>query len=201
MIVNGFWLKEVHLPATRCLSIPALFLVIFLQACASTDQPGSQSTEPELTLNLPQRQDCNCQRRPVVDYTFLEKGLHALAAGDYVEAIQYFQRYERMEDSDDATWEAQVATAFVYTLPHSALHDDDAARKSYRSLREEYHPEKNVHPQILLVREAMEMFLSQERQLRQLRAARAELEQELGRREEALRRLRELALDPRATAQ
>jgi len=174
---------------------------LFLQACASTEQASSQSaSEPELTLNLPQKTNCNCARQPLVDYTFLEKGLHALAAGDHVEAIQYFQRYQRMEDSDDATWEAEVATAFVYTLPHSALHDDDAARKSYRKLREEYHPQKNVHPQILLVREALEMFLSQERQLRIWRAANVELEQELERREEALRRLRKLALDPQATA-
>lgn len=190
------------MPANRYLPVAAMILALFLQACASTEETGSQSAaEPELNLNLPQKESCNCVRQPITDYTFLEKGLHALAAGDDVEAIQYFQRYQRMEDSDDAKWEAEVATAFVYTLPHSALHDDDAARKSYRSLREEYHPEKYVHPQILLIREAMEMFLSQERQLRQLRASNAELEQELARREEALRRLRELALDPQATAQ
>lgn len=190
------------MPAIPYLPITALVLAFFLQACASTGDTGSASaTEPELTLNLPQQEDCNCVRQPVRDYTFLEKGLHSLVAGDHVEAVQYFQRYQRLESSPDARWESEVAIAFVYTLPQSALHDDDAARKSYRELREQYHPEKHVHPQILLLREAMEMFLSQERQLREARASNAELRQELARREEALRRLRELALDPQATSQ
>jgi hypothetical protein len=51
----------------------------------------------ELTLNLPAGDaSCACEAAPAEDRTFLERGVETLAEGEYVEAVQYFQRYRRL---------------------------------------------------------------------------------------------------------
>jgi hypothetical protein len=40
-----------------------------------------------------------------LDRTFLERGMETLAGGDYIEAVQHFQRYRRLEQAPLAQWE------------------------------------------------------------------------------------------------
>ena len=124
------------LPAIR-ISALATAAVLLLLACSSTpaaEQAAADSAPdavPELTLNLPEQpQDCTCLAEEGVDYTFLDKGFKALVAGDHIEAVQYFQRYQRLESSPQSNWEAGIAIAYDSMLPASPFYDPAAARKS-----------------------------------------------------------------------
>ena len=111
-----------HEPSTRLLFI-ACFCV--LQACASTPSPDQVTTEilPELNLTLP-GESCSCVAdEDLADYTFLERGFTALLEDEYIEAVQYFQRYQRLEKSKEAEWEAAVAIAYVSTLSKSPFYE------------------------------------------------------------------------------
>ena len=91
---------------------------------------------PELTLNLPEQSVTACLRDEGADYTFLDKGFSALVAGDHIEAVTYFQRYQRTESSPVADWEAGIAIAYDSMMPQSPIYDPDAARKSYLRLQQ-----------------------------------------------------------------
>ena len=56
---------------------------------------------------------------PRTDYTFLEKGLQSSEERAYLEALQYFQRYQRIEKSELATVESGIAIAYLSILPDS----------------------------------------------------------------------------------
>ena len=115
-------------------------LTLLLQGCVQTpaapiEAAASAEEEPEITLNLPDEQTCDCTQPVVADYTFLEKGFSSLSRGEHTDAMEYFQRYRRMESSPEANWEAAVAIAFTHSLADSSLYDPEGARKSYRDLR------------------------------------------------------------------
>jgi len=212
--------------------LPAIALLVvtsaLLQACvpipASTENPpdadqGAAGTAaadppsddvaagqkvPELTLNLPASKDCQCvapQDGP--DHTFLERGYTALAQGDHIEAVQHFQRYQRLEDSPLSDWEAGMAIAYVSMLPTSPFFDPEAARKTYRRLNKLLTPQwqTRLHEKSLLMRESLETFVVLDRHIADLEANNATLKQDLEKREEALRRLRELTLGQRGARQ
>ena len=73
-----------------------------LQACAAPpvqEEPEAPvEPAPEITLNMPQNQ-CVCEEDEKQDYTFLEKGFNAMHDREYLESLQYFQRYQRIEKS------------------------------------------------------------------------------------------------------
>ncbi|MEM1113833.1 MAG: hypothetical protein AAGI11_18110 [Pseudomonadota bacterium] len=170
-----------------------------LAACATPPpEPVVQPTAPEdveLTLNLPQ-DDCNCniEEAPQQDHTFLERGVHALSAGEYIEAIQYFQRFQRLEKSAQADWEAGVSIAYASTLPNSPFYDPEAAERRYRRLSKQPTDDMAIHPYVLLMRESLESFMVMNRHVVDLENSNAILKEDLAKREEALRRLRELTL-------
>src|SRR5690606_33677981 len=105
-----------------------------LGACAplpqSSDGAG-QSSSPqqaavaaaEVDLNLPGKGEFAPETGSKRDYNLLDKGLNALAAGDHVAAVDYFKRYQRLESSALAAWEAKVAIAFDSTLSPSPFYD------------------------------------------------------------------------------
>ncbi len=98
-----------------------------LAACAShSPAPHAASAKPEkvprITLNLPSQNQVECEHVESADYTFLEKGYRALARGDHVEAVRYFQRYQRLEESPVADWEAGIAIAYDSMLPQSPFY-------------------------------------------------------------------------------
>tara|TARA_R110002110_G_scaffold415560_1_gene650694 strand:- start:29967 stop:30527 length:561 start_codon:yes stop_codon:yes gene_type:complete len=181
-------------------------LVTLLVACTlpAAQKPDASATAqdpnevPELTLNLPDAKGCDCGATADADYTFLDKGFAALVAGDHIEAVQYFQRYQRLESSPLADWEAGIAIAYDSILTRSPFYDPDAARKSYRSLKKQAPDNAQVHDKVLLMRDSLEAFMALDRQIADLKSDNAILREDVKKREEALKRLRELALGQKA---
>jgi tetratricopeptide (TPR) repeat protein len=148
----------------------------------------------ELTLNLPnEAMNCSCQEESAEDRTFLERGVKTLAEGDYVEAVQYFQRYQRLEATPLAQWEAQIAIAYASMLPSSPFYDIEAATRSYTELQGN-EPDGVKHHAVVLMQQALESFVLMDRHIAELETRTSMLEEDLDKREQALRRLRELTL-------
>jgi len=185
--------------------------MLFLQACVITAPERERDSVPtvqrqdrevELNLNLPEPTDCNCQPdEAVVDYTFLERGMQALARGEYIEAVQQFQRYQRLEKGDTARWEADLAIAYVSMLPRSPFYDGDAALLSFTQLQQNYREDMQLNDSIALLYEALDAFLQQAKHLDDLENSNAILREDLAKREQALKRLRELTLGQREARQ
>lgn len=190
------------MPASRKTLLPLAGLLLLLQACASAPEAeqtaaaeATPESVPELTLNLPeQSEDCVCGVAGEVDYTFLDKGFNALVAGDHIEAVQYFQRYQRLESSPVADWEAGIAIAYDSMLPRSPFYDPEAARKSYLVLKDQQVEGTPVHTKVLMMRDALETFVAMDRKIGKLESDNSSLREDLAKREEALKRLRELTL-------
>lgn len=194
--------------STRSTALFAAACALLLQACASAPvepQPAvltPPDEAPELTLNLPQEQPpCRCEHEPTADYTFLERGFSALVAGDHIEAVKYFQSYQRLESSPLADWESGVAIAYDSMLRRSPFYDPGAARKSYRALLKTPIEDAQVHEKILMMRDALETFVEMDRKNADLEKDNAELHEELKKRKEALKRLRELTLGQKGSRQ
>jgi hypothetical protein len=185
------------LPRQRYSVFPALVLAALLQGCSSApvQEPEPPSGEvPEITLNLPQ-DDCTCQsEEQTSDYTFLEKGYAALTQEDYEGAVQYFNRYKRLEDSPEAEWEVAMAMAYLRSLANSPMYDAKEARKSWRDLNKADWKSMQLHQQALLMRQSLETSVALEKQLTELEDSNIVLKDELEKREEAIKRLRELTL-------
>ena len=200
-----FIAEEVPLLANRLSVFAATGLLLVLQACSTTggtQQPAAEpdaDTVPELTLNLPERaDDCACLVTEEVDYTFLEKGFNALVAGEHIEAVQYFQSYQRLESSPQADWEAGIAIAYDSMLPQSPFYDPLAAAKSYRELEGQKVEGVPVHTKVLMMRDALQTFVGMGQQISDLKSDNAILQEDLQKREEAIKRLRELTLGQKA---
>ena len=201
-------MKGMYLFATRFSLLAVGSLCLLLQACATSPPvatPSSTSTDPEsvpeLTLNMPDQSVDACLRDEGADYTFLDKGFSALVAGDHIEAVTYFQRYQRTESSPVADWEADIAIAYDSMLPQSPIYDPDAARKSYRRLQEAQPEGADFHEKTLMMRDALATFVAMRGQVTDLQKNNAVLSADLEKREEALRRLRELTLGQKAAVQ
>ncbi|MEE4109193.1 MAG: hypothetical protein V2I24_07595 [Halieaceae bacterium] len=162
---------------------------------APPPEPPTRSPEDvKLTLNLPAGDaSCACEATPAEDRTFLERGVETLAAGEYVEAVQYFQRYRRLETSPVAQWEADIAIAYASMLPSSPFFDVAAASRAYTDLQAR-EPEGFKHHAIVLMQQALESFVLMDRHIEDLENRASMLEDDLSKREDALRRLRELTL-------
>ncbi|MEH6585462.1 MAG: hypothetical protein V7720_02835 [Halioglobus sp.] len=179
-------------------------LMLVLQACAQTPEVSSAPAVeevPEITLNLPVQAACDCVEEAARDYTFLEKGFAALAEGDHEGAMEYFQRYSRLESSSEAKWEAGIAVTFMKSLEGSPFYDPRDARKSYRELYTQNWQSMNLHQQTLLLRQSLENFRLMHRQQMDLEKDKASLKQDLEKREEAIQRLRELTLGQKGVVQ
>lgn len=165
-------------------------------------QPPRDPEDVELTLNLPsQASRCDCASEPVddQDHTFLERGVVALAAGEHIEAVQYFQRYQRLEKAPVAQWESRLAVAYVSMLPDSPFYDVAAVREAYVQL-ERSEPAGQKHHSIVLMQQALETFVLLDRHVDDLENRAAMLQEDLDKREQALKRLRELTLGQPAGA-
>ena len=180
----------------RTISCVTGIFLLLLQACASAPEQEAtvDNTEPlpEITLNLPQA-DCACTEE-AQDYTFLEKAFSALHQGEYLESLQYFQRYQRIEKSPVAEMEVRIAVAYLSMLPDSPIYDGEAARKSYRDLRRAIQADLEMHEQILLMQDSLETFLDMQQEMTELEQDNVTLRSELAKRENAIKRLRDLAL-------
>ena len=189
----GYTARHSLLPKERNLAVAkaalsTLVILLFLTGCVASPEPR------EIELNLPRADTCDCTPETAQDYTFLEKGFSALSRGEYDDALEYFQRYRRLERSRSADWEADVAIAFTQSLNEGPTYDPDEARKAFRDLRKADWQSMELHQQTLLMRQSLETSLQLERENRELESANKGLQKDLEKREEALKRLRELTL-------
>ncbi|PLW81222.1 hypothetical protein CWI75_16435 [Kineobactrum sediminis] len=182
-------------------SSPIIIVITLLALAGCTSVPAdlpeaaAPGPTPELTLNLPSREarkSCDCQER---DQTFLERGFAVLAMGDPEEALAYFERYKRVENSLEAQWEADMAITWVGMLSAAEpLVVDDAMRASYERLVDRLQPEMQVHSTTLLLRDAMVSMQTMSDRIAELEATNSGLREDLEKRDEAIKRLRDLTL-------
>jgi hypothetical protein len=176
------------------LALPLLLMVACVSVPPEPEAPARSPDDVKLTLNLPRdAANCACEGSAENDRTFLERGMETLADGDYVEAVQYFQRYQRLEKTELAYWEGELAIAYVSILPSSPFFDVDAALVAYTDLQGR-EPVGQKHHSIVLMQQALESFVLMERHVQDLERRSLMLEEDLEKREQALKRLRELTL-------
>ncbi len=192
----------------RSMVAAIIALTLLLQACTTTPAattaspvPAAVVTEqteaakvPELELNLPQQVACDCTSVEVVDYTFLEKGYQLLLNGEYADAMEYFLRYQRLESSPRAQLEAGIAITYVQMLPRSSFYNPQVARSSFKVLRKQNAKELKVHDFTRLMRQSLINFVKLHDEIGTLKASNTTLQQDLKKREEALKKLRDLTL-------
>jgi hypothetical protein len=170
---------------------------LLLVACSGQPVPEEElppeEEVPELTLNLPANGDCACGPEQE-NFTFLEKGINSLGERAYLDALQYFQSYQRIEDSEQANLEAGIAIAYLSILPDSPIYDRDAARESYSKIRQDLNGDVVLNKDVQLMRDAMESFLDLYDQIDRLKVSNSDLRTELEKREDAIKRLRDLTL-------
>ncbi len=171
------------------------------QPAPAAETGAAASPAPELTLNLPSQSECACVTPASRDYTFLERGYRSLSEGDAVAALQHFQRYKRLEVEPAAQWEADIAIAYLGMLPDSPFYDHDAAEATFRRLVAQLTAEMQVHPTALLMRDSLAAFALLNRHISDLESSNATLREDLQKREEAIKRLRELTLGPSRAVQ
>lgn len=199
-----------NLPASLLLASVMLGLAACATVPEAADPPqqvpaaetgAAAAPAPELTLNLHSQSECACATPASRDYTFLERGYRALSEGDAVAALQHFQRYKRLEVEPAAQWEADIAIAYLGMLPDSPFYDHDAAEATFRRLVAQLTAEMQVHPTALLMRDSLAAFALLNRHISDLESSNATLREDLQKREEAIKRLRELTLGPSRAVQ
>ena len=211
------------MPTARSTAFAPIALALMLQACATapasptqtaaasaaaaTEQAAgplepavSKADVPELELNLPQQEQCNCAPPASADYTFLEKGYRSLLDGEYRDAMEHFERYQRLESSPRADLEAGIAIAYVQMLPRSSFYDPVVARNSFRVLREQNAKKLKVHDYTRLMRQSLLNLLELQDKIDELKVNNTTLKEDLKKREEALKRLRDLTLSQKGAA-
>ncbi len=124
----------------------------------------------------------------------MEKGFNTLEAGEYLESLQYFQRYQRIEQSPTAEAEARIAIAYLSILPDSPIFDRQAAAESYAQLQRDTDSDLELHGKVLVMRDSLVTFFDMQRQIDQLKQGNRGLRKELQKREAAIKRLRDLTL-------
>ena len=163
--------------------------------------PAASTAVPQLNLNLPEARQCNCPvTAPQADFTFLEKGYHALLEGEYENAMENFQRYQRLESSARVDLEAGLAIAYLRMLPRGPYYNPELARTSFKVLREQDAKQLKVHDYVRLMRQALLNMLKLQAEEQAQEQKNQALQAELKKREEALKRLRELTLGQKAPA-
>jgi len=209
--------------ATRFTLFAAGGLLLLLQACAAAppacDLPVSETVAPavappaappvvaepksaaEVVINLQDPAAFDCALATGSERNYLDKGFAALAAGDHREAVNYFRRYERLESTPGANWEAGIAVAYDKMLPDSPYYNWRAAREDYLRLMREKPQTMKVHQQIVLMQDALAVFSELHVRINDLQKEKRTLSENLEKRDEAIRRLRELTLGQKESAQ
>ncbi len=207
------------MPVARSRVSLLLILSFILQACAAAPTvtpaaaapivasatPGVEPTvaaaAPQPSPELPEQAQCDCPDATTEDYTYLEQGYRALLDGEYDEAMAHFERYQQLESSPRADLEAGIAIAYVRMLPRSSFYDPVLARNSFKVLREQNAKELQVHEYTRLMRQSLLNLLQLQDKIDTLKAENATLKDDLKKREEALKRLRDLTLGQKAAEQ
>lgn len=193
------YFEDIVLFLTRVSFFVLGVIVLLLQACASgspaIDSPQVSGSN-EITLNLPDQTLAPCvdDQNVGIDYTYLEKGFSAMVAGDNVEAVNYFRRYQRLESSPGADWEAGIAIAYEKMLPDSPYYNWRAAADAYRRLMRRVPEGIELNQQVLILGGTLAVLVELHDYIDELQNEKDDLSENLEKREEALKRLRELIL-------
>ena len=174
-----------------------LLPIILISACVSKPTENGDRDTGEQSPKLNQDKDevtTNLIKLDNGNISPLEKGFKALADGNHISAVQFFQLHSKVKNTLAADWEASIAIAYVSMLPGSPFYDMKAVRISYTQLSAWSIDDSLVNSQIVLMRDALEAFVSLHRELKDLERDNDVLEATLAKRESALRRLRELTL-------
>lgn len=156
------------------------------------DAPMAQNEQP-VSLNLPTDTVAPCAPGDV-PASLLERGFSALLDGRHVESISLFQDYKKLEGTEVAAWEADIAIAYDSMLSQSPFYDPVAARAAFGRLGTAPPPGRPVHRNSLMMRDALATFAGLLDSVERLESDNAALAADLARREEAIKRLRELTL-------
>ena len=193
------YFEDTVLLLTRVSFFVLSVMVLLLQACASGSpaiDAAQVSGSDGITLNLPDQTLAPCvdDQNVGVDYTYLEKGFSAMVAGDNVEAVNYFRRYQRLESSPGADWEAGIAIAYEKMLPDSPYYNWRAAADAYRRLMRRVPEGIELNQQVLILGGTLAILVELHDYIDELQNEKDDLSENLEKREEALKRLRELIL-------
>lgn len=194
--------EDARLPTTRFSLLVTAALALLLQACASAPPDNSEVVAPreepvpELTLNLPDQSGpaCACDSEAATDHNLLDKGFRALQAGDHREAVNYFRRYQRLDSSPGVDWEAEIAVTYDKMFPDSPYYNSKTASESFHRLKSQQPEGVKLHDKILMMRDALAIFVALHQKIDDEQDENDVLVESLEKREEALKRLRELTL-------
>ena len=166
--------------------IPVLAVVSSVMiGCASAPEPTPEpviAAPPPAALNLPEPgiEACPCEEAEALVENYFDRGVRSLAARYYEQAKTYFERH-REDGSSEAQREADVGIAFV-TLMSDQVRDvpeDGAVGVDERA-------------EVMIL--ALAAVQTLEGRIESLDALVAALSKDLKKREEALKRLRDLTL-------
>ena len=177
----------------RWLSSLALMASVLLVGCqtapvaeeeASTPVEASNAVVSEALpeLNIPESiVDASCDCSEVVaepEETYFDRGVRALAARDYAQALSYFERHTDAE-SDNAQREAEIGLAFIAVL---------------RADRTDGNSSQALDDRAEIMSLALALLTQLEDRVSELGKKNSKLASDLKKREAVLKRLRELTL-------
>ena len=177
----------------RRLSSAALMATVLLVGCqtapvaeeeASASVEASPAVESEtlLALNIPESivdASCDCSEITAEpEETYFDRGVRALAARDYAQALSYFERHAEAE-SDNAQREAEIGLAFIAVLRADRSDNDSSQALDERA-------------EIMSL--ALALLTQLEDRVSELGKKNSKLASDLKKREAVLKRLRELTL-------
>lgn len=123
---------------------------------------------------------CDCEALAYEDENYFDRGVRALAARDYDQAVHYFESH-RLESGSQGQREADVGIAFVTFMSKAFGADTDTGSSA-------------VDERAELMVLALAALATLEGRLEALDALNRTLSKDLEKREEALKRLRDLTL-------
>jgi hypothetical protein len=173
-----------HTPSLHAVACAVLMLTLI--GCASSPVPEPEPEpilDSEINLHLPidEPDDFACQCVVAPSENYFDRGVRALAARDYPQAKIYFEEH-RVSDAEDAEREADIGLAFVALLSLEVSENHPAYSASGIDERAE------------MMALALAAVTVLEDRLKALTALNEVLSTDLERREDALKRLRDLAL-------
>ena len=177
----------------RWLPTTALLASVLLVGCQTAPIAEEQAsvpvevTQPVATENLPELNihesltDVSCDCSEMVtepEETYFDRGVRALAARDYAQALSYFERHKEAE-SENAQREAEIGLAFIAVLRADRSDDDSSQALDERA-------------EIMSL--ALALLTQLEGRVSELGKKNSKLVSDLEKREAVLKRLRELTL-------
>jgi len=177
----------------RRLSSAALMATVLLVGCQTapvSEEEASASVEPSTAvesealpaLNIPESivdAGCDCSEIAAEpEETYFDRGVRALAARDYAQALSYFESHGQAE-SDNAQREAEIGLAFIAVL---------------RADRRDANSSQALDDRAEIMSLALALLTQLEDRVSELGKKNSKLASDLKKREAVLKRLRELTL-------